>query len=689
MEESLIRPLALKRIQKDYQDLLDHPLKGAGIIRPDDTDPFTYIINVRIMTGVYEGIILQLKMEVPRTYPKNPPKVLIMPNQHFSHQYHHHIFKEWSGEGYSRFCLNLLENDFYMNTAAIGTGWSSAYTFRAIILQLQNFLSDPDMKPPSEAMIETLRTKIKYYTKEIVVNNEKKLHTFESPFPPLGDKDEKVDKNKLEEAVLHERLTCYYTKTSPLTQKDLILGYPILLKFDHKQRIEPFPIPEIVSYDGYMSDSEKGYNLIEEFDKIKLKTAYGQKYNFWMPIFVSDQQFNLAKSILYKHISILKHKDLSKTEKDFKENDVLEVFPPLLSKMIVFLLNGSRHSSISAIEAYCHYLLLLDKLISKSMNLAKVIDDKVESVLKGPEALHKKEIPDIGNFIILLFFSKFRDFKKNTKIISIIFREYIARQMFWIFQFKDNKVKNVNKILDILLEDENIFKYYEKEITEKSKEMRKSVDKFEELLEGNRNFFKSIFHKDKNNAGKSFEYSMEFFNNRPEFNTIKEMTIWEKSKQAFILAGQIKSRMKISEREQLGALFFKSKLSIMELIYYSTDQTKEKIMKLVFNLASVSNHLLIFTFMASKRFINEESMEHLSKNYGVVDQRKAEDFLTEIFNLQKTVDSYEKMFELIGLPEINNKEDICSNFFRSVVTSNRQKYSSIFVPREIYQKYNF
>ena len=79
MQQNLIKPLALKRIQLDYEDLLLNPLKGAGIIRPDDNNPFHFIINVRLMTGCYEGIILQLSMEVPNTFPKNPPKVLIFP----------------------------------------------------------------------------------------------------------------------------------------------------------------------------------------------------------------------------------------------------------------------------------------------------------------------------------------------------------------------------------------------------------------------------------------------------------------------------------------------------------------------------------------------------------------------------------------------------------------------------------
>ena len=117
----------------------------------------------------------------------------------------------------------------------------------------------------------------------------------------------------------------------------------------------------------------------------------------------------------------------------------------------------------------------------------------------------------------------------------------------------------------------------------------------------------------------------------------------------------------------------------MEMIYYCTDKSKEKIMKMVFNFARVSNYLLIFTFMSSRRFINEEFMERLSKNYGVINQIEGEKFLNQLDDLTNKIDTYEKMFEYIGLPELNDQKDITKNFFRSVIMSNRQKYSNIFL----------
>lgn len=54
----------------------------------------------------------------------------------------------------------------------MGTGaWSSSYTFRTLLLQIQNFVSDPDAPEycwPSKEKIENLKNSlIKNYTNEI------------------------------------------------------------------------------------------------------------------------------------------------------------------------------------------------------------------------------------------------------------------------------------------------------------------------------------------------------------------------------------------------------------------------------------------------------------------------------------------------------------------------------------------
>src|SRR5690242_15901813 len=88
---SLSSARALKRINRDYEELLNNPLEGVGIIKNFDDD-FKYYINLKMLHGIYEGVIIQLEMDIPHSYPVNPPKLRIMPGQPFNHEFHHHIF---------------------------------------------------------------------------------------------------------------------------------------------------------------------------------------------------------------------------------------------------------------------------------------------------------------------------------------------------------------------------------------------------------------------------------------------------------------------------------------------------------------------------------------------------------------------------------------------------------------------
>ena len=87
------RILALKRINKDIKEITKNPIEGIGIVSIND-DPMRYVINMRLMTGPYEGYCVQLLLIFSDTYPTKPPKILIYPNQAIDGSYHHHIFPD-------------------------------------------------------------------------------------------------------------------------------------------------------------------------------------------------------------------------------------------------------------------------------------------------------------------------------------------------------------------------------------------------------------------------------------------------------------------------------------------------------------------------------------------------------------------------------------------------------------------
>jgi len=82
-----------------------------------------YVINIELMMGPYKGYKVQLMMTIPDEYPIKPPKVVIYPGQRIDSDYHHHIFSDYY-QGFKKFCIDLLDNEFSMNTNEAHTGWN-------------------------------------------------------------------------------------------------------------------------------------------------------------------------------------------------------------------------------------------------------------------------------------------------------------------------------------------------------------------------------------------------------------------------------------------------------------------------------------------------------------------------------------------------------------------------------------
>ena len=62
------RILALKRKNKDIKEIEQNPIEGIGLTSIEE-DPMRYVINMRLMTGPYEGYCVQLLLIFPEIYP--------------------------------------------------------------------------------------------------------------------------------------------------------------------------------------------------------------------------------------------------------------------------------------------------------------------------------------------------------------------------------------------------------------------------------------------------------------------------------------------------------------------------------------------------------------------------------------------------------------------------------------------
>ena len=270
------KSLSIRRINKDMKEINQNPIEGIGIYSLDN-DPMKYVVNIKLMNGPYKNYCVQLLLTFPETYPSKPPKILIYPDQAIDGQYHHHIFpdnslKDENGHNFKKFCFDLLDNDF-MSTKVENSGWNPSYTISSILLQVQNFLSDPDMHGhiPNEYKIAQLMDSMKTYSRKFKIINEQRkeeiiVHTWENPFPEMFEKKqgEKAEikneiiinpEEKLKMQQIKDNLTCFMLKVNYIDDPEILLGYPIIqnIIFGITEKRELFPIPELLTYDGYMA----------------------------------------------------------------------------------------------------------------------------------------------------------------------------------------------------------------------------------------------------------------------------------------------------------------------------------------------------------------------------------------------------------------------------------------------------
>ena len=462
------RSLALKRISKDIKEINQNPIEGIGISSIEN-DPMKYVVNIKLMTGPYKAYCIQLLLTFPDSYPSKPPKMLIYPDQAIDGQYHHHIFGDFltdeNNHYFKKFCFDLLDNDF-MSTKDENSGWNPSYTISSILLQVQNFISDPDMPGfvPQQYQIKQLFDSMKTYKRKFRIINEQGkeeiiVHTWQNPFPKMYEKkeeqkeekeDEITQKEKIRIQQIKDNLTCFMLKINYIDDMDILLGYPIIQNQLGlmKQKIELYPIPELLTYEGYMAQIGKQDDKLDFYFDIKFKSANNQYYNYWVPIYIDEYHYKKNRTAILNSFSVIKYGPLGIKEYDFQPQQIFEILPIILNKMIIGMFNGKSSICSSFIRCYFQYVLLFKRLClefeNEYLDYVNKILNEVKNNGYNPD---KKIIPDIGNFFMLLFFSnKNTNNEKMKKIWYILFEEFAIRQSYWIF----HEVNNKNKIIQII-----------------------------------------------------------------------------------------------------------------------------------------------------------------------------------------------------------------------------------------------
>ena len=835
----------MKRINKDISEITKNPIKGIGIIQYED-DFMKYIVNIKILNGIYEGYCLQLLLTFSEYYPTKPPKIQIFPDQTFSQTYHHHIFDDVNG--FKKFCFDLLENDF-MNINEANTGWNPSYTISSLLMQVQNFLSDPDMSEshlPNKSQVKYLLDSMNNYVRTFVDENGNEIvHTWDYPYPPMFGVETKnnneiiiVDKDKKDELInigkemnsnneedksnniitqsislinslfpnflkgpfnndkddlnedkkegdeekynlenkndekklnqikeddktlinnnnnnnilinskindekneekkekttenekkieeIKENLSCFLLRVNIIDDKDIALGYPLKQLKALGNKIECVPIPEILSYEGYISQIAKQDGKLDDYFNVTFKAANNEYYNYWLPIYINEEHFQRNKILILNSFSVLKFGAKGQKEYDFKPEHIFEYLPNLLNKMICGMFNQKSYMSEAYIRCYFQYLLLFKKLIVEFKDEFYIyLNNIINDIKKNKYVINKKIVPDLGNLFMLIYFS---DIELEKKMWNAFFEEKMLRKMYWTFHFGDNANKSKSifeeyanntdmnkKILEILKTD-NVYYYEYLEEFQKEKEYQPCIE--EGLISlSNKNFEKTevmeprkgIFAKCKELG--IFEEIVEIIC-KQIIKKPKNLNDIFKSKKKIKINDETKNKIKLRMIDEFPSIYknecssdaqkkidqllsknidlfnycsldFIEAKKLEKKDYFKTNDV-DKLMKKIdkkYHLEitkklygiSKSNLLLITTLAQMK--INEPGfLNELEKNYGIF--MKVEDFIQEINKKLKEIQCYKDLFNFMKADVIDKDEDEYERTIKVYETAKKKRY---------------
>ena len=693
------RLIAIKRVTNDMKELNKCPLEGIGIAQIDN-DPLKFVVNIELMSGPYIGYKVQLLMTMSENYPINPPKLLIYPNQMIGEHYHHHIFRtHHERENYYRFCINLLENEFNMDTNEEHTGWNPAYTISSILLQVQNFISDPDMhRVPSKTEIDTLMKSMDNYQRPFYDGEKQVIHTWKNPFPKMyysNEKDKKKmdideeeevigDKNEIKEEkekmkvevidrkkeIIKENLTCYFFRENFIDNPEILLGYPIVQSKSvyGKDKIELYPIPQLLTYEAFQMQTSNPqtnnnnllYGSLSAFEP-KIKAANNQYFNNWLPIYVNEAHYLKNLETIKNAIKTIKN------ETQFTPEQIFDILPIILNKMIIGIFSGKSIISTSYITCYFHYVLLFKRLCREYQEeFNTYVDKRLNLITMNDYEVNKKIVPDIGDFFMLVFLSnKDMSSPEMKKIKTVLVEEFLIRQIYWIFHGPDCQ----STMRDLVSALNNIVKlnddvYLEKFHNDPNFKMR-YLDIFNKELH-NKNIYNKVINtiaNDKNflrNYQNNFYYAKRSAENRitQSFKKLyNECSDWGRNK----LNNLIKENMRfgdffIEDEKDIRAGLYDA-CQVNEILKGNDENTPQmrEVLKYAYE-SQKGNQLLLITFLVLNKLGEQGFMEELEKNYGIYVE--VDSFFLEMKKKLKEIKSYKELYEFIKVDLGKDKTEL-------------------------------
>lgn len=218
-----------------------------------------------------------------------------------------------------------------------------------------------------------------------------------------------------------KKLICAMTKIDIFDPSQPVLGYFIYPQKDMFGRLWPSCSLEMFSDQAYLSYAEDP-----------------KAYRHWLPVYINQEHFERGRQKILNTIAMIATGSKDEKNNEFHPSMILKVLPAILVRIIVNFLQ-SKMNDTTAIETYCQYYQLLVKLVDLFPELRATVDKEVEAFCLKEENRHKKQIGDLGEFVVKLALST--KGLNDPEINNLLLKECLARRAVWAAK-ADNELKH-------------------------------------------------------------------------------------------------------------------------------------------------------------------------------------------------------------------------------------------------------
>ena len=356
-----------------------------------------------------------------------------------------------------------------------------------------------------------------------------------------------------------------------------------------------------------------------------------------------------------------------KKEYEFKPEQIFEILPIILNKMIIGMFNGKSYISSAFIECYFQYVLLFKKLIQEyEGDFIKYSTKKINLITKNDFEVNKKIIPDIGNFMMLMFYTnkELLNPEEKKKMWYVLFEEFFTRQMYWMFHGDECKNKMKQLIMKNNINDSKILDkvYLDKFETDPNFKMR-YLDIFNKELH-KLGIFDEIVNIISNDSSILYQY----YGNVNYAKNMVTSRMTQSFKRLFNECCQEnRDKLKKIILEKMNfSIFFEvelnqikddiyNSLNIEEILQDKNIKNLNEILEYAFT-SQRGNQLLIITFFAQKKIEEKDFLENLEKSFGVY--LDVDDFIKEMKQKLNEIKSYKDLYKYIGSDFAQDKNDL-------------------------------